>query len=111
MTGNTEAWQNWIRAETRTSRKAAEKPMIGSIADIVAEERKAWKTEIAGERDARQKADVEISVLRQELITIRRELAELKGELKTRSVLADFETRLARIETAPTPPQLKTVAV
>ena len=107
---NTEAWQNWIRAEIRTNQKASGRVMEGAIADVIGEVQKALKSEITSEREARQKADVEISVLRQDLTSIRHELAELKGELKTRSALADMETRLARMETSPTPARLKTVS-
>jgi len=45
----------------------------------------------------------------QELLAVKSELAELRGELKTRSALADMEARLARMETTPTPARLKTV--
>ena len=42
----------------------------------------------------------------QELAALKLELAELRGELKTKSAMADMEARLMRLET---PTRLKTV--
>ena len=71
---------------------------------------KALKDQIAGETDARQRAEVEIAVVKQELQALKNEFADLRGELKTRSALADMEARLARMEAPSSPARLKTIA-
>ena len=58
------------------------------------------------ERSARQTLEAETAVVRQELAALKLELAELRGELKTKSAMADMEARLMRLET---PTRLKTV--
>ena len=84
--------------------------MLEAIGDVMGEYVKALKDQIAGETDARQKAEVEIAVVKQELAALKTEVAELRGELKTRSALADMEARLARMEAPSSPARLKTIA-
>ncbi len=87
-------WADYIKRLIDKRQRAME----GAVADVVAIESKA-----------RQTLEAEHAVTRQELLAVKSELAELRGELKTRSALADMEARLARMETTPTPARLKTV--
>ena len=91
----TNEWTRYIKAQLDRRQSA----MSGAIADLLAEEQKA-----------RQKLEAEHTVTRQELLALKSEVAELRGELKTRTALADMEARMARMETTSTPRQFKTVS-
>jgi len=99
MTDSTQVWETWVKARIKASREASETSMIGAVADLLTEERKT-----------RQKLEAEHSVTRQELAALKNEVAELRGELKTRAALAEMEARLMRMEATPTSARLKTVS-
>ena len=54
---------------------------------------------LAVERGARQKAEAEIAVLRQELGALKIEVAELRAETRVRTAIDGVEARLAKLET------------
>lgn len=79
-------WQRWIEGRIRRKSRRAEEAMCIAIRetvgkDLVAEERRC-------------------AALRKDVDRLTAELAELKGELKTRAALAEVTERLERLEAA-----------
>ena len=86
MTQATDGWVGYIKRQIDKRERAME----GAVADVVGIESKA-----------RQKLEAEHAVTRQELLALKRELAELRGEFKMRAALDDLQARLAKLETPP----------
>ena len=88
-------WEAWVNGRIRESQRAADKAIVAACGDVISEE-----------RTARQKVEAEIAALQSQVSGLKLELAELRGELKAKSALAEMEARLMRLET---PTRLKTV--
>ena len=92
-------WENWRSFILRTARvelNASTKMIAEETGTVLGEQCNALRDEIASERDGRQKLEAELQALKTEI-------AELRGELKTRSALDEMTARLDRIEQARTP--------
>jgi hypothetical protein len=81
------AWADYIKREL-DRREAA---MSGAVADVIGKA-------LAAERSARQKAETEITVIRQELSALRTEVSDLRAEVRVRGSLDEVQTRIDRIE-------------
>ena len=92
MTTSNGQWEAWVNSRIKSSRDASEKSMSGALADLLIKE-----------RSARAKVESDIATLCQELAALKYEVAELKGELKTKSALEAMAERLDKIEQQRTP--------
>ena len=82
MIDSTQIWQSWVKNQIQTSQNEATDAIMTAVADVISAKPKNC-----------QKAEEDIAVLRQELVALKAEVAELRGN-------SGFAVRLMALRSA-----------